>query len=125
MTEFKHKILVVDDEAELAHTFQIWLQQKGYEVSIAFDGPQALRLVAAKRPDLILLDVWMPGMSGLEVLERLKADPQTRGIPVIILSAANQYEDMQKGWQGGTDLYLTKPIQLIQLSEYIETVLKP
>lgn len=117
------KILVVDDEVDAARMLQIGLEQGGYQVITAQDGTEALAMVAATPPDLILLDVKMPGMNGLQVLDRLKGDVATQHIPVVILTAAAEYQDMQRGWEHGSDLYLTKPICAIELTSYMQTLL--
>lgn len=117
------KILVVEDEADTARIIQLGLEQGGYEVITVHNGTEALAVVATAQPDLILLDVEMPGMNGLQVLDHLKRDAATRHIPVVMLTAAADYPDMQRGWEHGTDLYLTKPINPIDLATYMRTLL--
>ncbi|MBV9467872.1 MAG: response regulator [Abitibacteriaceae bacterium] len=125
MSEISKKVLVVDDEEAICRALQLFLEQKGFEVALAHTGMAALSHVATTLPDLILLDVMMPGMDGLQVLQRLKEDERTKSIPVVILSAAAELQDLQKGWDKGTDVYLTKPIQMDQLASMVECILNP
>ena len=118
------KILLVDDERDTLRVFTLLLEKCGYVVSTATNGREALESVAASKPDLILLDVMMPEMSGSEALARLKSSAETRDIPVVILSAKDEPEDLQQGWEGGTDLYLIKPIVGSELVEYLDCILQ-
>ncbi len=102
-------ILVVDDNENATRMTARMLSGLGYEVMTALDGPAALAAVAGRRPDCILLDIMMPRMSGLEVLARLKHDPATTGIPVILLTAKSQDDDVLAGYKEGAEYYLTKP----------------
>jgi CheY-like chemotaxis protein len=116
-------ILVVDDDEEIIRVVQITLEAKGYEVESAANGLEALRHTANELPDVIVLDVHMPEMDGLTVLEHLKGNPSTAHIPVIMLSAKDQVSDISKGWNTGADFYWTKPFNAIQLSLLIERIL--
>ena len=98
------KILAVDDEKHIVRLVQVNLERHGYTVVTAFDGKEALEKVAAEKPDLIVLDVMMPYLDGFEVLKELKKDPDTRGIPVIMLTAKAQDADVFRGWQSGAGL---------------------
>src|SRR5262245_53193776 len=102
-------ILVVDDNEHATMTTARMLTGLGYEVMTALSGPAALAEVAQRRPDCILLDIMMPSMSGLEVLARLKHDPATSSIPVIMLTAKSQDEDVLLGYKEGAEYYITKP----------------
>ncbi|MBV9468676.1 MAG: response regulator [Abitibacteriaceae bacterium] len=117
------KILVVDDEQDIVRSIQLGLEQVGYQVHTARDGHEALSAVATERPDLIILDVRMPVMDGLQVLDCLKGDAKTHDIPIVMLTAAADQQDMKKGWEHGSDLYLTKPIHPVQLADYMQTLL--
>ncbi len=116
-------ILVVDDELDIVHVLQVQLEQAGYQVITAGNGQHALERVAADKPDLILMDHTMPFMDGLEALEKLKGNPATAQIPVIILTANDSYAQMSKGWEIGSDLYLTKPVPLSELRDIIGCIL--
>lgn len=102
-------ILVVDDNESATRMTARMLSGLGYDVMTALDGPTALAHVAGRRPDCILLDIMMPRMSGLEVLTRLKHDPETTGIPVIMLTAKSQDDDVLAGYKEGAEYYITKP----------------
>lgn len=116
-------ILVVDDEQDVIRLLQINLEQAGYQVITAENGKDALERVAERRPDLILMDHMMPVMDGLEALRNLKDDQTTAKIPVVILTANDSYSEMSKGWESGTDLYLTKPVPTAELMEFIDCIL--
>ena len=117
------KILIVDDEPQVLRLLQLSLEQAGYQVTTAGNGQEALEHVANDRPDLVLLDSVMPLMDGTEVVRRLKGNTDTAQIPVVILTANDSPNDMEKSWQSGTDLYLTKPILTAELLDYIHTIL--
>ncbi len=120
----KKKILAVDDEKAIVRLVQVNLEREGYEVVTAYDGREALEKVASERPDLIVLDVMMPYMDGFEVLQQLKKDPETRDIPVIMLTAKAQDADVFRGWQSGVDCYLTKPFNPMELKAFVKRVFK-
>jgi CheY-like chemotaxis protein len=90
----------------------------------AYDGPEALEVVATQRPDLILLDVMMPKMSGFEVCKRIKNDPKTSDIPVIMVTALNEYGDIERAIDCGTDDFLSKPVNKLELLTRVKTMLK-
>ena len=117
------KILLVDDEPQVLRLLQLSLEQAGYQVETAENGQQALEQVASNKPDLVLMDSVMPMMDGLEALKRLKNDATTAEIPVVILTANDCPAEMAKGWEIGTDLYLTKPILTSELLDFIQTIL--
>jgi len=116
-------ILVVDDNETATRMTARILAGLGYEVMTALNGPRALELVAGRRPDCILLDIMMPSMSGLEVLTRLKHDPATATIPVILLTAKSQDEDVLTGYKEGAEYYITKPCTSQDLRYGIRLVL--
>lgn len=118
------KILAVDDNKDNVQMIADIVKMLGHEVERAYDGPQALSAVEAAPPDLILLDVNMPGMTGFEVVERLKADERTARIPVILLTALSQVEQRVKGLGLGADDYLTKPFSPRELAARIQTRLR-
>ncbi|MCC6849151.1 MAG: response regulator [Deltaproteobacteria bacterium] len=116
-------ILVVDDNENATRMTARMLSGLGFEVTTALDGPSALSQIAERHPDCILLDVMMPRMSGLEVLSRLKRDPATTAIPVILLTAKSQDEDVLTGYREGAEYYLTKPCTTRDLAYGIRLVL--
>jgi DNA-binding response OmpR family regulator len=113
------RILVVDDEERIVRLLQIRLEALGYEVLPAYDGETALCLAADRSPDLVLLDVMMPKLDGFEVLGRLKADGATAWIPVIMLTARGQFEDLAHGYGEGAHWYFHKPFDVGELEEFV------
>lgn len=112
MTEAKAekgiRVLIVDDDAFLSGIYATKLEMDGFAVLSARDGEEGLKAAAKERPDLILLDVLMPKLDGFEVLKRLKENPETKGIPVIMLTNLGQKEDIEKGMSEGAADYLIK-----------------
>jgi putative two-component system response regulator len=108
-------IVVVDDLPDSTDLLSEILEEAGYRVAVAHDGPSALALIRAEPPDLVLLDVNMPGMSGYAVCERLKRDPAARHIPVILLTALHEINDRLQGLQMGADDFISKPIERLEL----------
>jgi DNA-binding response OmpR family regulator len=106
------KVLVVDDIADNVKLLTYDLMDEGYEVEVAYDGPQALAAAKSGKPDVILLDVMMPGMDGIEVCRRLRADRELRDTPVIMVSARDADEDVVRGLDAGADDYVTKPFEM-------------
>jgi two-component system alkaline phosphatase synthesis response regulator PhoP len=119
----KGKILVVDDEIYIVHILDFSLGMEGYEVVTALDGEQALEKVVTEKPDLIVLDIMMPKLDGYEVCKAIKADPATKTIPVILLSAKGRNVDQKMGFDVGADDYITKPFSPRKLVERINQLL--
>jgi len=119
----KGKILVVDDEIYIVHILDFSLGMEGYEVLTALDGEQALEKARAEHPDLVVLDIMMPKLDGYETCKMLKADPNTKDIPVILLSAKGRNVDQKVGFEVGADDYITKPFSPRKLVERINTIL--
>ena len=103
------KVLICDDEPYILESVSFIVREEGYQVLTAGDGEQALQVLSSERPDLVLLDIMMPGKSGFEVCRELKADESMRGTYVILLTAMGQDRDMEDGYQSGADEYMTKP----------------
>jgi two-component system alkaline phosphatase synthesis response regulator PhoP/two-component system response regulator VicR len=118
----KKRVLVVDDERHIVRLVQVNLERQGYEVLTAYDGVECLEKAKAEKPDLIVLDVMMPRMDGFEALQRLKSDPETNHIPVIMLTARAQDRDVLQGYTYGADLYLTKPFSPLELISLVKRV---
>ncbi len=119
----KGRILVVDDEIYIVHILDFSLGMEGYEVITALDGEQALEKLKSERPDLIVLDIMMPKLDGYEVCKAIKSDPDTRHIPVILLSAKGRNVDQKLGFDVGADDYITKPFSPRKLVERINQLL--
>ncbi len=115
------KVLIVDDEPNIVMALDYSLQKQGFEVLIARDGQEALDTVKTSIPDVIVLDVMMPLVDGLEVLRQLKSKPETQAIKVLILSAKNKASDIQKGLDAGANEYLKKPFSTKKLIEKIKS----
>jgi len=114
------KILIVDDHADIRRLIRLTLEFERYDIVEAADGPSALELAASTRPDVVLLDVMMPGdVDGLEVCRRIKADVALGGAKVIMLSARGQARDREAGLQAGADAYLVKPFSPLQLIDHL------
>jgi DNA-binding response OmpR family regulator len=117
------RILVVDDEPRVLKMLRCRLETAGYQVSTAVEGHEALQKVRDEKPDLIVLDLILPGMSGYEVCARLKGDEEFRRIPVLVLSARSQEQDAAEGKRVGADAFMTKPydgdVLLARVSELL------
>jgi len=116
-------IMVVDDNPDIITIVKTILEGKGYGVFSASSGAELLNMLKGQKPDLIILDIMMPEMDGLEVLSRLKAVADTATIPVILLTAKVQYEDVLGGYKLGADYYITKPFTSTQLVNGINLLL--
>ncbi|MDO8847031.1 MAG: response regulator [Coriobacteriia bacterium] len=117
------RILIADDEPHIRKLVSFTLANRGYEVLQATDGGEAYDLACAETPDLILLDVMMPVMTGYEVLNKLKADPATEHIPVIMLSAKSQRTEVEEGLAGGACEYICKPFTPKDLCQRVGEIL--
>jgi DNA-binding response OmpR family regulator len=118
------RVLVVDDEAAIRLLCRVNLEAAGMVVLEAEDGREGVRMARAERPDVVLLDVMMPGLDGWQVLEELLGDEQTRDVPIVFLTARAELRDQTRGIElGGID-YITKPFNPVELAPVIERVLK-
>lgn len=118
------RVLIVDDSNSHCATVARMLQRRGYEVFKAKDAEHGLSVALEKNPDIILMDVVMPGPSGFEATRALKANELTKHIPIVLLSAKQGMADKHWGLQQGAAAYLAKPVQEKQLLEALQTVLK-
>jgi CheY-like chemotaxis protein len=118
------KILVVDDNVPNLELIQAYLEDLDCTTLTAHDGVEALDVVAKHKPDLILLDVMMPKMSGFEVCRRLKNNAKTSEIPVIMVTALNEFGDIERGIDCGTDDFVSKPVNKLELLTRVKTMLK-
>ena len=114
-----HKILVVDDEPALLRLMEFVLERQGYVMITATNGEEALEAARSNRPDLIVLDIMMPKLDGYQVAEALRADTELSRIPIIMLSAKAQDEDIERGVQAGVDQFITKPFSPEALAEVV------
>ena len=118
------KVLVVDDEEDILELLKFNLSREGYQVPCAASGEQAFRLVRSESPDLIVLDLMLPGIDGLEVTRCLKNDPDTKNIPIVMLTAKGEEADIVTGLELGADDYITKPFSPRVLVARVRAVLR-
>lgn len=123
-TAKKFRILVVEDEESLLKLESILLSLRGYEVTGVTDGAEALEEIGRNRPDLIVLDIMLPGMDGFEVCRRIRENPDTREIQVVMLTAKKSTQDYAKGMECGANAYITKPFKSSKVMDVIEELLK-
>lgn len=116
------KILVVDDESQTVEVFRRWMTRLGYDVLTESNGESALQSVVRDRLDLVLLDVNMPGIDGFEVCRRLKTDPKTRLIPVVLMTTLTASEDRIRGIEAGADDFLSKPPVIAELEARVRSL---
>ena len=117
-------VLIVDDNQQNRELLQAYLEVLPCRIVTAGDGLEALSMIEQAPPDLILLDVMMPRMSGFEVCQKLKSDPQTRAIPIIMVTALNELGDIERGVESGTDDFLTKPVNKLELVTRVKSLLR-
>ena len=118
------RVLIADDNAQGAELLEAYLGDSGCEVAVAYDGEETLAKVRSFRPDLVLLDIMMPKVSGFEVCKRLKADPATRDVAVLMITALDQPSDVERAVEAGTDDFLTKPINKTELVLRVRNLLQ-
>ena len=118
-------VLVVDDEPNIVLSLEYLLQQAGYEVRVARSGEEAVTAIAARVPDLIVLDVMMPTLDGYHVCETIRADPKLRSVRILMLTAKSRDVEREKALALGADDYITKPFSTRELVERVKTILGP
>ncbi|HOD83126.1 MAG: Response regulator PleD [Planctomycetes bacterium ADurb.Bin126] len=118
------KVLVVDDNPQNLELLVAYLDKLGCQIATAVDGIDALEKVSRESPDLILLDIMMPRMSGFEVCRKLKSAPATRDIPIIMVTALNELGDIERGVESGTDDFITKPVNRLELTTRVRSLLR-
>lgn len=120
----KSRILIADDNPTNVELLEVYLAEVDCETAIAVDGRDALEKVQAFRPDLILLDVMMPKLSGFEVAKKLKEDPATRGVMILMVTALNELGDIERAVNAGADDFLSKPVNRLELVKRVENMLR-
>ena len=118
------RILIADDNQQNCELLEAYLADGDFEISFAYDGRQTLDRVEEQIPDLILLDIMMPKLSGYEVCQKLKAIPATRDIPVLMVTALNEPGDIEKAVAAGCDDFLTKPVNSLELKTRVRSLLR-
>ena len=124
MNELKKHILIIEDEPDINELITISLKKNDYIVSKSFDGEKGLKIARESIPDLILLDLMLPGINGIDVCKLLSSEKETSGIKIIMLTALSQENDIVKGLESGADDYITKPFSVKVLNARIKSVLK-
>ena len=119
-----YKILIADDNQSNVELLEAYLANVDCETEIAVNGQDTLDKVASFQPDLILLDVMMPKLSGFEVCKQLKSDPATKGIMILMVTALNELGDIERAVAAGTDDFLSKPVNRIELTKRVENMLR-
>lgn len=117
------RVLIADDEPNIVTSLEFLMEQAGYETQVASNGQEALDLATSFRPDLVLLDVMVPIRSGYEVCQRLKSDPVTRGIKIVMVSAKGRDVEVAKALELGADAYITKPFSTRELVAKVREML--
>lgn len=125
MASVPPKIIIVEDEPDTAEMFAEMMRLSGYQVIKSYGSAAAMGLIVKEAPDAVVLDVMMPDVSGLEVLQFMHRDPVLANIPVIVVSAKSLPSDIRTGLDAGATMYLTKPVAFMDLRKAVENVLKP
>jgi DNA-binding response OmpR family regulator len=123
MAPVPKKIIVVEDEPDTAEMFAEMMRLSGYYVLKSYGSTTAIGMIVKERPDAVVLDVMMPDLSGLEVLQFIRRDPLLAGIPVIVVSAKSMPSDIRTGLDAGATVYLTKPVAFLDLRKAVENAL--
>lgn len=123
MNSKQKTVMIIEDEADAAELFSEMMRINGFRVIKMFSSAPAIPIIAQERPDIILLDVMMPDISGLEVLRYIRREPELASIPVIILSAKSMPGDIRTGIEAGASMYLTKPVGFQDLKNAVKQVL--
>ena len=118
------KIVIADDYPQNVELLEAYLSEVDCEIRTAFDGEDTLRVVGEFKPDLLLLDVMMPRLSGFEVCKLLRADPATKDLLILMVTALNEASDFERGVQSGTDDFLTKPVNKVELLCRVRSLLR-
>lgn len=124
MAEKQKTVMIIEDETEAAELFGEMMRVNGFRVIKMFSSTPAIPIISQEKPDLIILDIMMPDISGLEVLRYLRREPALAHIPVIVISAKSMPGDIKTGIEAGASMYLTKPVGFLDLKNAVEKVLQ-
>ena len=123
MTEDQKTVIVVEDEPDAAELFAEMMRVSGFRVLKTYSSTPAISMIAKEQPDVVILDIMMPDISGLEVLRFMRRESQLRDIPVIVVSARSMPSDIQEGLEAGATIYLTKPVGYLDLKQAVDQVM--
>ncbi len=118
------RVLIADDNQPNRELLEAYLEGESYEIVMAHDGEHTMELIAEQQPDIVLLDIMMPRLSGYEVCEQLKSNPETRSIPVLMVTALNEMGDIEKAIEKGCDDFLKKPVNRLELQTRVRSLLR-
>ena len=124
MMDSQKTVMIIEDEPDAAEMFAEMMRVNGYRVLKMFSSAPAIPMIAQEKPDVILLDIMMPDISGLEVLRFIRREPELMSIPVVIVSAKSMPSDIRTGLDAGASVYLTKPVGFLDLKKAVEQVLQ-
>ena len=124
MTEKQRTVIVVEDEPDAAELFAEMMRVSGFRVLKTYSSTPAISMIAKELPDVVILDIMMPDISGLEVLHFMRREPQLKDIPVIAVSARSMPSDIREGLQAGATIYLTKPVGYLDLKQAVDEVMQ-
>ena len=116
-------VMIIEDEEDAAELFAEMMRVSGFRVVKTSSSAPAIRMMTAEKPDVILLDIMMPEISGLDILRQMRRDPALAGIPVVVVSAKSMPADIKNGMEAGASTYLTKPVGFLDLKEAVERAL--
>ncbi len=123
MTSTSKTVLIIEDEEDAAELFAEMMRVSGFRVLKISNSAPALTTMAAEKPDVLILDIMMPEISGLEILRQMRRDPELANIPVVVVSAKSMPADIKNGMEAGASTYLTKPVGFLDLKEAVERAL--
>ena len=123
MTSTSKTVLIIEDEEDAAELFAEMMRVSGFRVLKTFNSTPALKMIADEKPDVVILDIMMPEISGLDLLRQMRRDPKLAGIPAVVVSAKSMPADIKNGMEAGASSYLTKPVGFLDLKEAVERAL--
>jgi CheY-like chemotaxis protein len=123
MTTSQKTVLIIEDEGDAAELFAEMMRVSGFRVLKTSSSAPAITMMTAEKPDVVLLDIMMPDISGLDILRQMRADPELTNIPVVVVSAKSMPADIKNGMEAGASTYLTKPVGFLELKEAVERAL--
>lgn len=119
----EHTLLIIEDDILFLKAVSLYLRSQGFRVLTAHNGLNGLRLVREERPSMVILDLKLPQLDGYQICQRLRAEPETANLPILMLTARGQLTDKMAGFQAGADAYMIKPIYFADLMHYIDALL--